>query len=159
MDSVEVERSHPRALLVAGTLVLVAILAGCDLLEDSGTDESEQTCGDRNWCYDEDNYIEGAYDPSISRLYCYVAQVRQWAVEGEIHLDDLPDWADRDYRNDAPIIIDFATIENHRWAQRAADLREHFNDINPLDSDQIDTCSDELTQRDIESTDGKRRAG
>lgn len=164
MNSVEVERRLPSALLATAMLVVVAILSGCGLFGDPDSTDSEDGCdpnGELAWCYtDGVAEEEDSYDRSISRLYCHVTQVRERVVDDEISLEDLPAWADRDYRNGAPIVIDLSTVPAPEFDRRIDDLFIHFREIGePLDSDKINTCNDELTQRDIESTDGKRRAG
>ncbi|GAA2085083.1 hypothetical protein GCM10009821_28220 [Aeromicrobium halocynthiae] len=89
-----------------------------------------------------------------------MTDARQRTADGELDLEDLPTWAKTDERDGAPIIIDFATVPLADVASRQDDLRGHFEDLGrPLDEEEIRTCADELTQRDVEATDGKRQAG
>ncbi|MDN5896236.1 MAG: hypothetical protein L0H93_19720 [Nocardioides sp.] len=139
---------------------LAMLLTGCGLFSDATETEAGPTCGDQDWCYDEDEYIEGSYDPAIARLYCTVTDLRQRVTHGQLELNEFPRWVNRDYRNNAPIIVDMASIATTEFGQREQELVLHFEDTSqPIDRKQARTCADELTQRDIEATDGKRKAG
>lgn len=142
------------------TVLLVAVLcAGCGpfVVEDD-----QSTCGDQDWCPrdSEGGYTDGAYDPSISGLYCQVAEIRERFRDDNLDAGDLPPWAETRQRDGAPIVIDLATIPMRDVDRRQDDLRSHLEDLGqPLDYDEMGACQDDLTQRDVEATDGKRQVG
>lgn len=150
------EPHQHRKHLAAALGVCAVLLAACTSGDEAA---SENTCGERDWCnpYEE---VEGAYDPEIAGLYCAVAQARELVVEEEVDLDDLPAWAETNYRNGAPIIVDLSTIPYPKLDERLGDLMLHFDRRlgQRLDREQLNTCRGETTQRTVERTDGKRQS-
>lgn len=149
-------RARLRVRAATAVLMALSLLAtGCGLV-GSGDGDNEPDCDSQGWCQPRE---DGAYPQRISSLYCNVSQVRSRVVRGDVELDQLPGWADRTYRNGAPIVIDMATIPPNQIDRRNDDLSAHFRRLgNPIDLEEADTCRDEVGPLDIEATDGKRTA-
>lgn len=156
-----VDSSRSRIALAATAALATTAFSACGYVGSPDSDDAP-TCGDRDWCHfiAGEGYTEGAYDPLISTLYCQVTEVRQRVATGQLDVGDLPAWAETDERDGAPIVIDIATVPSSDYNRLADEMLIHFRDLgDPLDREAIRSCSDALTQRDIEATDGKRQAG